>query len=79
MMVKKQEAFEEREITVFSSHMRQSVREEVHDNIKTLSTLKKQGKRLGRLKFLSRCKYGSIEAGRDNVPNSLQQAVRARV
>ncbi|MDR2193019.1 MAG: hypothetical protein LBP19_00885 [Treponema sp.] len=38
--VKKREAFEEREITVLSSHMRQSLIEEIQDNIKALSVLK---------------------------------------
>jgi hypothetical protein len=53
--VKKEEAFEEREITVLSSHMRQSVREEVHDKIQALSVLKKRRKRseLPRLQGLS--------------------------
>ncbi|MDR2149668.1 MAG: hypothetical protein LBO67_02375 [Spirochaetaceae bacterium] len=50
-----QEASEDREIKVLSSQMRQSVIEEVHGNIKALSALKKQGKKVGRLKFLSRC------------------------
>ncbi|MDR2151039.1 MAG: hypothetical protein LBO67_09610 [Spirochaetaceae bacterium] len=53
--VKKQEVFEEREIQVLSSQMRQSVREEIHGNIKVLSTLKKRGKRRRKLTFLSRC------------------------
>jgi hypothetical protein len=42
--VKKQETFEEREITVLSSHMHLSVIEETHNNIKALSVLKKRGK-----------------------------------
>jgi hypothetical protein len=53
--VKKQEAFEDREITVLSSQMRHSVIEEVQDNIKASSGLKKQRKKIERLKFLSRC------------------------
>ncbi|MDR2193154.1 MAG: hypothetical protein LBP19_01585 [Treponema sp.] len=53
--VKKQEAFEDCEIKVLSSQMRQSVREEVHGNIKALSVLKKHGKKVWRLKCLSRC------------------------
>jgi hypothetical protein len=47
--------FEEREITVLSSQIRHSVIEEIQNNIKALSVLKKHGKRVGRLKFLSRC------------------------
>ncbi|MDR2149767.1 MAG: hypothetical protein LBO67_02940 [Spirochaetaceae bacterium] len=53
--VKKQEAFEDREIKVLSSQMHKSVIEEVQGNIKALSTLKKHEKRVRKPKFLSRC------------------------
>jgi hypothetical protein len=43
--VKKQETFEDREITVRSSQMRHSVIEEIQDTIKALSVLKKRVKK----------------------------------
>jgi hypothetical protein len=68
--------FEEREIKVLSSQMRQSVIEEVHGNIKALSILKKQGKRV---ELSLPLQYGSIEAVRHNLPNYREQAVCAGV
>jgi transposase len=63
--VKRQEVFEDREIKVLSSQMRRSAIDEVKDNIKALSALKKRGKKAGGLKFLSRCNTVELKrAGR---------------
>jgi transposase len=53
--IKKGEAFEEREIKVLSSQMRQSVMSELKENIKALAAVKKLGSKVGALKFTSRC------------------------
>jgi len=45
--------YETRKLNFISSQMKQSVVAEMVSNIKTLSTLKKQGKKVGRLKFRS--------------------------
>jgi putative transposase len=48
--------FETREIKYLGSQMKQSVVSEMLASIKTLSTLKKKGKKIGKLKFRSECK-----------------------
>lgn len=54
--VKVGEEFQERSLNYLGSQMIQSVIEEMKSNIKTLSTLKKKGKKIGALKFCSEVK-----------------------
>jgi len=54
--VKKQDTFETRVFSCLSAANRQSVQSELVSNIKTLSTLKKNGLKVGRLKFRSEVK-----------------------
>lgn len=49
--VKVGEDFQERQLNYLGSQMIQSVIEEMKSNIKTLSTLRKKGKKIGQLKF----------------------------
>ena len=53
--VKAGDSFEQRELTVLGSHIRQSIIAEIKDNIKTLAALKRKGHSVGPLKFKSVC------------------------
>ena len=53
--VKAGDSFEQRELTVLGSHIRQSIIAEIKDNIKTLAALKRKGYSVGPLKFKSVC------------------------
>jgi putative transposase len=52
--VKVKDEFEERKFTVLKGQMKQSIKTRTFGSIKALSTLKKKGKKVGRLKFKSR-------------------------
>jgi putative transposase len=54
VQVKVREVFEPRDLTRLSSQMKQGLLSRIHTSIRTLSALKKQGKKVGRLKFKSR-------------------------
>jgi len=53
-VMNKDKEFENRELKVLSSQMKQSIRTRIKGSILALSTLKKKGKKVGRLKFKSR-------------------------
>lgn len=53
--VKTPDGFEERELTHLGSQMKQDIYDKVKSAIKGLATKKKQGKKVGRLKFKSVC------------------------
>jgi len=52
--VKVKDEFEERKFTVLKGQMKQSIKTRTFGSIKALSTLKRKGKKVGRLKFKSR-------------------------
>lgn len=54
VLVKVKDEFEERNFTVLKGQMKQSIKTRTFGSIKALSTLKKKGKKVGRLKFKSR-------------------------
>ena len=54
--VKVKDKFQERQLQYLGSQMIQSVLDEMKSNIKTLSSLKKRGKKVGSLKFCSEAK-----------------------
>lgn len=49
-------SFEKRDITYLGSQMKQQVINELKSNLKTLSSLKKKGKKVGKLKFIREAK-----------------------
>ena len=53
--VKVKDKFEKRELKVLGSQIKQSIISELHDNIKSLSTTKKKGRKIGSIKFKSKC------------------------
>jgi hypothetical protein len=53
-----------------------SLSEEVHGNMKALSVLKKRGRNVGRLKFLSRCNRVELKQS-GSLPDYREQAVCA--
>lgn len=55
----KDKIFETRELKFIGSQMKQSVQKQIGSSIKTLSTLKKKGHKVGKLKFIS--DYTSID------------------
>jgi transposase len=52
---------EDREIQVLSSQMRQSVADELKDNLKGLAASKQKGRKVGRLKFSSQCTHINLK------------------
>lgn len=58
--------FENRKFSVLKAHMKQGIKKRLYSNIRALSSLKKQGKKIGKIKFKS--KLNSVvlpEYGRD--------------
>lgn len=51
--VKVKDVFENRELSILASHMKQAIKTRIFTSIKTLSTLKKKGNKVGRLKYKS--------------------------
>ena len=51
--VKVLDNYEDRKFTILQTQMRQSIKERIFTSLKTLSTKKKQGNKVGRLKFKS--------------------------
>ena len=63
--VKIKDHYEERDLTVLGSHIRQSIIAEVKDSIKSLSALKKQGHNVGALKYKSVCNCVNLKQYRN--------------
>ncbi|MBQ8994705.1 MAG: transposase [Oscillospiraceae bacterium] len=55
VLVKVKDVFEERDLTLLGSQIKQSIITEVKDSIKGLAVLKKNGQKVGALKFKSVC------------------------
>lgn len=51
--VKVKDIYEQREFTALTAQMKQSIKERTWVNLKSLSTTKKKGKKVGKLKFKS--------------------------
>lgn len=55
VQIKVKDTFEEREIKCLSSHMKQSIADNVKTNVSSLSKAKKKGLKVGRLQFKKEC------------------------
>ena len=68
---------EERELKYLGSQMKQSIVANLKSSIKTLSTLKKRGKKIGKLKFISN--YKSIDLKQYKTTYKIESSKRIKV
>ena len=60
VQVKRQDAMEEEELCVISSQMKQSIHTRISNALSALSSLKKKGKKVGRLKYKNQFSFNCI-------------------
>jgi len=75
--VKTKDSFESRKLNYIGSQMKQSVVSNLFSSLKILSTLKKNGKKIGQLKFIS--DYRSIDLKQYNTTYKIKSSKRIKI